>query len=249
VSHPSPRSVDKLVEEQVARWLEQERRRKAERVTPVPIRPVVTVSRQAGARGTEVARLVAERLGFRCWDQELLHRLAEEGPVSERLLSEVDEHAANVVQDLLGGVLMGDEFTQYAYVEKLLAVFSALARSGSAVIVGRGAQFALESHDAFRVRIVCATDARVHTLAGSRGLAERDARKEVERIDKERLTFVRNHFRHDAADPSAYDLVVNTTRIAPQVAAEMIASAYRIRFPEITPSSREASSSARDAAR
>ena len=231
VAHAStPRSIDKLVEEQVSRWLAEERRRKEERATPEPARPVVTLSRQAGASGTDVARLVAERLGFSLWDRELLRDAAAHVHASERLLDELDERDVNPVQDLLGGVLMGDALTEYAYVQQLLRSFSTIARQGGAVIVGRGAQFALESHPALRVRIVAAHDARVRAIAAARGLPERDARHEVERIDRERLAFVRRHFRRDAADPGAYDLVLNTTSLAPASAADVVVAAYRAKF-------------------
>src|SRR6185437_8048391 len=99
---PSPRSVNEIVEQQVQRWrIEQERRAKERASVAVPPPPMVTISRQAGARGTELGRRVAEALGFRLWDQELVHRIAEQCGAPDDAIRAVDEHPRGAIQDLL----------------------------------------------------------------------------------------------------------------------------------------------------
>jgi cytidylate kinase len=192
----------------------------------------VSVSREAGARGTELARCVAQRLEFRLWDQELVHRIAEESGASETLLRAVDEHARGAIEDLLAGVLMGDASTETEYLAQLIRVIHAIAQHGSAVLVGRGAQFVLSASTALRVRVVAPLDARVRNLAAARGLAEREARAEVERVDRERVNFVRHHYKRDATDPSAYDLVINSATLPFERAADVVVSAYGAKFEE-----------------
>jgi cytidylate kinase len=235
--HRSPRSVSSLVEEQVRRFTTEERLRASERATPEPPRPIVTVSRQAGARGTELARLVAARLRFRFWDRELLHDVAARAPASEKLLGEVDERARNVVDDLFAGVLLGDANTEYSYRTELIQFVSAVAKRGSSVVVGRGAQFIVPPEAAFRVRVVGELGDRVRNIGSTRGLSQRDAHRELVRIDRERLAFVRHHYRRDAADPSAYDLVVNSSTFPLDAAADVIVDAYHARFPALAASS------------
>ena len=227
-----PRSVDELVERQVHLWtMEQQRRRAQPSVTPEPARPVVTVSREAGSNGTRLARLVAERLGFRLWDQELVQRIAEQDRASEALFAAVDERARSAIQDLLAGILMGEPGTETEYLSRLLRVIHAIARHGGAVIVGRGAQFVLDASSVLRVRVVGPVELRIRELASARQLSEREGRAEVERIDRERLGFIRHHYHCNAADPSAYDLVVNTFAIPPQQAVDVVAAAYQAKFP------------------
>lgn len=226
----TPRSVHDLVEQQVQRWMAEQQRRH-ERAFPEPPPPVVTVSREAGVNGTGLARRVADELGFRCWDQELVHRVAEQSGAPEVLLRAVDEHARNAIEDLLAGILMGDKSTETEYLAQLMRVIHAISEHGSAVIVGRGAQYVLAPEGALRVRVVAPLEARVRMMAAARKLPEDRARAEVERLDRERHGFIRHHYHRDAADPSSYDLVVNAATLPLEAAAHVVASAYRAKFP------------------
>jgi cytidylate kinase len=228
----APRSVNEMVEYQVQRWLaEQQKRRQERRILESPA-PIVTISREAGALGTTLGRLVAERLGFRLWDQELVQRIAEESGASETLLAAVDEQARNAIEDLLAGILMGDSFTEKEYLAQLMRVVHAIAQHGGAVIIGRGAQFVLPPDAALRVRVVGSLEERVRSVASSRRLSARDARSEVERVDRERLAFIRHHYHQDGADPHAYDLIVNSTAIPLERAVDVVVSAYHAKFPQ-----------------
>jgi len=213
-------------------WMmEQERRLAQPSLTPEPPRPVVTISREAGSKGTTLGRLVAEKLGFHLWDQELVQRVAEQSGASEALFAAVDERARGAIQDLLAGILMGDAGTETEYQASLLRVIHAIGQHGSAVIVGRGAQFVLDPGRVLRVRVVGPIESRTRELAAARGISEREARVEVERIDRERLGFIRHHFHRNAADPSAYDLMVNADAIVPTRAVDIVVAAYEAKFP------------------
>jgi cytidylate kinase len=228
----APRTVNEMVEYQIQRWLaEQQQKRKQERALLDHPPPIVTISREAGALGTTLGHGVAERLGFHLWDQELVQRIAEQSGASEALLSTVDEQTRNAIEDLLAGILMGDSFTEKEYLAQLMRVVHAIAQHGKAVVIGRGAQFVLAPEAALRVRVVGSLEARVRSLASSRGLSERDARVEVERIDRERSAFIRHHYRLDSADPHAYDLVVNSTTIPLERAVDVVVAAYHAKFP------------------
>jgi cytidylate kinase len=221
-----------LVDEQVKRWLAEQEKRKAQpRVTPEPPKPLITISREAGANGTSLGRLVARKLGFELWDQELVHRVAEEKGAPEALFAAVDERARNRIQDLLAGILMGDVGTETEYLASLGRVFHSIAEHGSAVIIGRGAHFVLGPNEALRVRVVAPLDDRARVIAGTRRLGEREARAEVERIDQERTLFNRHHYGRNVADPAFYDVIVNTGSFQLESAAEVVVAAYRAKFP------------------
>ncbi len=223
-----------LVDEQVKRWLAEQEKRKAQpRVTPEPPKPLITISREAGANGTSLGRVVARKLGFEVWDQELVHRVAEEKGAPEALFAAVDERARNrILADLLAGILMGDVGTETEYPgEPGSAVFHSIAEHGSAVIIGRGAHFVLGPNEALRVRVVAPLDDRARVIAGTRRLGEREARAEVERIDQERTLFNRHHYGRNVADPAFYDVIVNTGSFQLESAAEVVVAAYRAKFP------------------
>jgi hypothetical protein len=106
-----------------------------------------------------------------------------------------DEHPRGAIQDLLAAILMGDAGTEADFLASLLRVTYAVAEHGSAVIVGRGAEFVLDPGRVLRVRVVGPIDSRSRELAVARELSEREARGEVQRIDRERQSFVRQQTR------------------------------------------------------
>jgi cytidylate kinase len=227
--------VHDLVEQQVQRWMAEQEKRKRENVPAEPARPVVTVSRQAGTQGTDLARGVADALGFRFWDQELVQRVAEQSGAPEALLRAVDERARNAIADLLSGILMGEASTEKEYLAQLTRLFHALAHHGSAVIVGRGAQFVLASETALRVRVIASMDVRVRNLGAVRNLPEAEARAEVERIERERQGFIKHHHHRDVTDPAAYDLIVNVGTMARHRVVDVVVAAYKAKFPPHLP--------------
>ncbi|MGH7295713.1 MAG: AAA family ATPase [Polyangiaceae bacterium] len=228
---PTPRSVNEIVEHRIQSWLAEQRRLKeAAAPAPEPVRPIVTISRQAGARGTQLGQRIAERMGFRLWDQELVQAVAVGKGSIEQLSRVVDEHHHNAVEELLSSILMGDSFTGEGYVWRLRTLIQTLARTGSAVVVGRGSQFVVAPDAALRVRVVAPVEARLQNLMADRKLTERAARAEVERIDHERLTFVRTQYHRDPSDPSAYDLVVNTSALPLDRATDVVVFAHQRKF-------------------
>jgi cytidylate kinase len=222
--------VNELVEYRIQRWLAEQRARAATEQRPEPHRPIVTVSREAGAGGTEIGRHVAERLGFRLWDQELVQQIAEQSGSPDELMRGMDERDHNVVEDVLSSILMGDAFTGAGYASRLVGLIRGISLRGGAVVVGRGSQFVVDADAALRVRVVAPPEARVRSVMEERGLSERQARAEVERIDRERLAFIRHHFERDATDPCAYDLVVNSSAMSVERAADVVVFAYQSKF-------------------
>ena len=232
-SEPSPRSLTAIVDEQILRWRMEQARRAREQPPVERVKPIVTISRQAGSRGTELGRHVSESLGFSFWDQELVHRIAEQLGAPEALLRAVDEHPRGRLADLLSGILMGDRSTEEEYFAQLVRLVGSLAERGGSVIVGRGAHFVVGAESALRVRIVAPLDARVHTLAAQRGIRDAEARAEVDRLDRERHAFMRRHYDRDVTDPAAYDLMVNSATLPMERAVEVVVAAYWAKFPEM----------------
>ncbi len=230
-SQPSPRSLTAIVDEQVHRWRLEQARRAREQASHARPKPIVTVSRQAGSRGTELARLVSASLGFHFWDQELVHRIAEDLGAPEAMLRAVDEHPRGRLADLVTGILLGDRATEEEYFAQLVRLVHTLAERGGAVIVGRGAQFIVAAESALRVRVVAPLEARVHTLAAQRGIRDAEARAEVERLDRERVGFMRHHYDRDVTDPAAYDLQINSATMPMERAAQLVVAAYQVKFP------------------
>jgi len=222
----SPRSIDSIVAEQVERWRLERARANRPDARPAP---VVVVSRQYGAQGAAVARVVADRLGFSYWNRELVDEVARSAHTSGAMVGVVDEHHHDAilatVRDLTARTLGQSE-----YFRELVGVVRSITAHGSAVLVGRGIGFMLQPTSMLSVRVVCPLADRVAGLVERRQLDEAAARAEITAADAERHAFVRDHLFRDVEDPAAYHLHVNTGVMTIEQAADVIVAAYRIRF-------------------
>ncbi len=214
------RTIEALVEEQAHRW----QLNRADHGGDAR-RPVVTVSRQHGARGGEVARQLATELGLELYDREILHRIAESAHLSERVVAAVDEKARDLLTDWLTAVTGNAYLSPAAYHSHLRQVVDAVAERGGAVILGRGAHLILGEGRALRVLVVAPLDVRVRTVQDREGLAEREARHRILEVESERRAFLLTHFHTDFGDAAGFDVVVNTAALGVSGAVRSVEAA------------------------
>ena len=177
-----------------------------------------------------MGRLVAERLGFRFYSQELIHDIAQEGRVRQQVVESLDERVQDGISEWVAGLIKRGVFASSDYLRNLSKVVLTLARHGKGVIIGRGAHFILDPKSTLRVRVIAPLELRVTRIAERDGLSEADARTKVLRIDGERTAFNKQHYGADLADPANYDLVVNAGTLGLEGAAEVTVGAFRFRF-------------------
>jgi cytidylate kinase len=227
------RTIDAIVEEQAHRWqLRREERRAEAR------RPVVTVSRQHGAKGEEVARSVAKELGLDFFDREIIQRVAESTHLSERVVASLEKDR-EVLTDWLASLATSNYLSPVEFRYHLSRVVGALAQHGGAVILGRAAHLVLGPGDALRVLVVAPLDERVRTVARRDGVEEREARRRIVSVESDRKAFLMKHFHADFADAATFDVVVNTSVLGVEGACATILSAVK-RMPERTGTERVA---------
>jgi cytidylate kinase len=189
----------------------------------------VALSREAGARGATIARKVGELLGWQVFDQEVLDYLMVDETGRTQLVAELpagakewaDAHLARLQRD--GRVNPDPDTTDLARL-----VLTVAAR-GDVVIVGRGAGFLLPAESTLHVRIVAPFEARVGYLAQAMRLTREEAAAEVRARDERRARFLAHAVFRDPADPTRYDVVVNSTRLGVESAAQFIGWALRIK--------------------
>jgi cytidylate kinase len=187
--------------------------------------PTVAVSREAGARGVEVAREIGRQLDWPVYDREIIDMIAEETGLRAELLSSIDEQDPNWLVEAFTSFSRHGAISSAGYVHHLVNVLNALSAHGRCVVVGRGGSAILPRASTLRLRVVADLGDRVRELARERSMSEENASAEVARIDRERAKFVENHFRRDINDPTHFDLVVNTSRLSPTVCAELAVQA------------------------
>ena len=229
--------IDQMITEQVHLWAQHEAEAKREGEA-LGAWPIITVSREFGARGAALAAVLGKRIGFKVWDKDLLHAIAEEGGGDERLLASLDEHRRKAIDDAMRGAVSGSKHTNTAYFRALIRVVHTIDAHGKGIIVGRGANYISKSTDILRVRVVCPFEERVRGYAEREGYSEKGARKKIQTRDAERDDFVRHHFKRDHAAAADYDLVLNSSTFTLDQMADLVLLAYETKVGKKPPTAK-----------
>jgi len=210
--------------------------------------PVITIGRMYGAGGETVGGLVAERLGAELVDSKIFEEVAQrlELPPDEvEKHEEVPGSFMNRVLQALGTASI--EFaappeatawtppytdltpdTRKAVLQITQEVIREAARTGNAVIVGRGAAYILRDEPrALHVFLRGSERDRIAALRQSFGFSEEEARSRIKRVDANRRAYVRQVYNHDWLDASHYHLVLDTGWLGYERSAAAIAAAVR----------------------
>jgi hypothetical protein len=194
----------------------------------------VTLSRNDGSLGDEIAMELANRLEWHLFDKEIVNCIAENHHVREDIVRQLDERSQGMVQEAIMRLLRGPGIAPFGsdeYHESLLKILTTLATHGGAILVGRGANFALRRLEhGLHVRITGSLDARVRRASETWQISEGKARARLMASDAERRNFIHHYYRSNADDLQCYDLVFNTDNLSVDQAVNSIMSAM---LPEI----------------
>jgi cytidylate kinase len=185
----------------------------------------IAISRQAGARGTSVARQVGAQLGWPVYDHELLERISQEMHVRVELLESIDERKVNWLEERVEAFAAVPHVNQVSYFRHLVETVLSLGLHGQCLIVGRGASFLLPASTTLRVRLVAELADRTTIMAAELGVSRDEAARRIRDADQARSSFVKEHFHLDLAEPLHYDLVLNTSRLTVDDCAAMVITA------------------------
>ena len=182
---------------------------------------VITVEREYGCGGGEIACELAERLGWKVWDHALTEEIAKVANVEcatvERCAERVDSTFQRLVKVFLRGSyersipLHGAEpFDTDRFVAVGQQVMEKVAQAGNCVIVGRGAPYFLRLRaDAFHVFLYAPHAEKVKRLLKV-GKSVNEAEELLNTIDRDRITFVKRYFNADWPTRCLYHLMINT---------------------------------------
>lgn len=196
---------------------------------------VITISREYGSGGTEIARRIAERLGWKLVDDPLLEEIARRAAVPCEVARRYDECVNSWFYRLIQAVWRGGYEGSASWVEsgafdadQMMRLWSQVIREaaemGKVVIVGRGAQCILRGReDVFHVSVYAPLGFRIRTLRRMLGLSA-GLEKLAEETDRRRAAFVQRYFGEDWKDDRLYDIVLDSS-IGFDSAAEVILSA------------------------
>jgi cytidylate kinase len=218
------RSAEQLVEEQLVKWQAQNvRRTKAKEQRGL----IITVSRETGCGGSEVAKRLSEKLGLDLIGGQIIQRVAESVQMSTKIIESLDEREVTTRDEWLDGMFGSQYIWSDQYFRHLTRVIGTIGRYGSAVVVGRGAHLILPRNDTFRVRFIAPLDFRIRHMMDEHGLTGEEAEKYVIQTDADRRAFIRKYFHVDSTDSHQYDLIVNLAGVTIDGAVETIHVAAR----------------------
>jgi cytidylate kinase len=195
------------------------------RLTPESPALTIALSRQVGAGGTSIATEIGNRLGWPVYDHALLERIAAEMHLRTQLLESVDERHIPWLTDTLHSFSQSPSISTSSYVRHLIQTILSLGAHGSCIIVGRGSPYILPPATTLRVYIVADREHRVLGLSRERGISRAEADAQLDRIDRERIAFIKDHFLKDQRDPQNYDVVLNSSCFSYAECADLIIEA------------------------
>lgn len=199
-------------------------------------RPVVTLSRDYGSGGREIAQQLAKHLTVPVYDKELLDAVVERSGADPRLLAQLDEKTRGFWDSWIVSMLSGENVLDDNYRRHLVKVVLGIYNTGKGgVIIGRGAHLVLAQQNVFRVRIIASPETCVERVARKRQISQEEARKEVARVNEGRSKFVWDVFKKRLNDPTAFDLAINTDHLSKyEEAAEIIIFAMQYQHRNIS---------------
>jgi cytidylate kinase len=176
---------------------------------------VITLSREMGSRGDDVARTVAERLGLRLVGRELINRAAKEAGAPEVALAEIDELGLLGVKPSAAALRL--------YREKVTAVIHELAAAGDVLLIGRGGQVVLADRaDVLHVRIIAPRAMRLALVQARCRVSAEVAGARIDASDAARTGFLKRHFGVRGDEAHLYDLVINMAHVDAPAAVDLV---------------------------
>ncbi len=202
-------SIDAIINRQLLKW-ELEKKQVAEQPLAKSAPPqVVTVSRQAGSRGSHFATRLAEELGFDRLHRETIDAICDSSGYRRRIVENLDERFRGDLELMVEALFTGQSVDHRDYTRHLFQVVLSTARLGGVVLVGRGGNFILGPRRGFHIRVVAPPEQRIANLVMYKNVTKEVAAAEADRVDSERKELMAKLFGHDIDDPAHYDLIIN----------------------------------------
>lgn len=178
----------------------------------------ITISRQLGSLGDEVAQAVADKLGYKVISRDLINQAASRAGVPEMALATIDDLG------LLG--LKPSVSDRKAYHRAVEELMQELAAGGGVIIIGRAGQVVLGQHTGvFHIKVIAPAWLRAQRIADQQCIPLVAAQAQIEASDRYRSNYLKRYYQVRWDDPQLYDLIINTARLQPAEAACLVCNA------------------------
>ncbi len=195
---------------------------------------VITISRQFGAGGKTLGKMVADEFGYTFADSEIIKMVAEMANVSTNFVETVEKEAGGkfsrfiskmVSKPLVERVLKDERgyIDEEIYLDYLVLIIAQMADDGDVVILGRGSQYILNDHpDAYHILLIDEFENRVQFMQSNYDLAKSRATQVVKSEDKRRKNLYQKLGKTDYDNPFLYHLVLNMYKVNLEQALKLV---------------------------
>jgi len=194
-------------------------------------RPFVTISREAGSGGTTVGEKLVDFLNDKdiesegkwdLFDKNLIEKVIEEHNLPEVFRNYLAEQKVSEIQDTFEQ-LMGVHPGISRLAHKTCNTIVNLASMGKVVIIGRGANILTRSlPGGFHIRLIAEMEWKIRHISAYHKLNKKEAYRFIEEEDRRRRNYVKKLFNKNVADPLMYDMIINTSSMSFDQAAEIL---------------------------
>lgn len=205
--------------------------------------PIVTISRMYGSGGSEVARLVAEDLGWTLLDNAVVDAVAERIGATPAEVASREERLPSMVERLASAMALSSQEwispmtdaklppSDERLVEVTTRVVEEAVAGGPVVVVGRGAQSMLAARaDALHVFCYAPRKALIARAGAREKLAPEEAARLVDATNKHREEWVRKHWSRSWRAHENYHMSLDTEWFGIRAAADLVVQVARLKF-------------------
>ena len=227
-------SIESLINRQLLKW-ETERKASAQHSPQnlPPGSPIITISRQAGSRGSYFGSRLAQKLGYQRLHREAIDAICFHSGYVKRIVESLDDRNRSELALLVEGIFSGQMVDHSDYFRHLYQAVLSMSRLGGVVLMGRGGNFILGPKEGFHLRVIAPVEQRVENLMRYRNLSEHEAKEHVVKTDNERHQFISRQFKADIDDARHYDLVINTALLDVEELVEMMGKAITAKMNKL----------------
>jgi cytidylate kinase len=198
---------------------------------------IITIEREYGCGGGEIAKLLANQLGWKLWDQLLTEEIARLANCPKAVVEVREERTDSLYYRLFKSFLRGsyegslnahklNEVDSETILKITERVVQHTAQKGNSVIVGRGSQqFLRNRQDTLRVFLYAPREDKVRRLL-ARGKTQGEAEQLVDTVDRERADFIQKYFHVEWPDRAIYHTMMNTA-IGDEAVVQMILNSMK----------------------
>ena len=190
---------------------------------------VITISREFGSGGRTVGKLVAEKLGIPCYDQEIIQKIAQESGYCEEFIAEkIDKpHSKLFGNSFAFRDHYGNSIQDKIWLAQLKAIVE-VANKGPCVIVGRCADYILEgTADLIKVFIHADTKTKAERIVEQYGESDLAPEKRLREKDKRRAAYYQVNTDRKWGDIKNYDIALSTSSLGIERCADIVAELYK----------------------